>query len=231
MVIMTSLTVLVPVFNEEETVFESLQRLNSLDFVSEIIVLNDGSIDGTAEVVEKVKITDNRIKLISFKKNEGKGAVLDKSRRYISSDYVVIHDADLEYFPNDFHEMIKLANGKNMVLGSRFIGNKSRSNVYLRTYYANRFMSLFFSLVNIKYVSDVSTCYKMMPSNFFKTTKFKEKGFSIEIEMISRFLKVSREITEVPISYRGRSYQEGKKIKFVDGILYLMKTVQYKFLN
>ena len=231
MVVMKSLTVLVPVFNEEKTVLESLNRLKNLKFVSEIIVLNDGSIDETAEVVEKAITNDKRIKLISFKKNEGKGSVLNKSRGYISTDYVVIHDADLEYFPDDFFEMIKLADGKNMVLGTRFIGDKSRLNVYLRTYYANRLMSLFFSLVNMKYVSDVSTCYKMMPSNFFKSTKFKEKGFSIEIEMISRFLKVSRQITEVPISYSGRSYEEGKKIKFVDGILYLIKTVQYRYFN
>ena len=105
-----------------------------------------------------------------------------------------------------------LTNQNSLILGSRFIGSKKRENVYLRTYFANRVMSIFFSLVNFYWVSDVATCYKLMPSNFLKNISIKEQGFSIEIEMLSKFLKYNRHTHEVPISYEGRSYEEGKKI-------------------
>ena len=91
-------------------------------------------------------------------------------------------------------------------------------------------MSIFFSLVNFYWVSDVATCYKLMPSNFLKTISIKERGFSIEIEMLSKFLKYNRNIHEVPISYEGRSYEEGKKIKVSDGIMYILNTLKYRFI-
>jgi hypothetical protein len=137
----------------------------------------------------------------------------------------------LEYFPEDIEEMFKEVNGDNLILGSRFIGNKKRINLYSRTFLANKGMSLFFSLVNSTKITDVATCYKMMPSSFFKANSFTEKGFSIEIEMLSRFLKTSDQIIEVPISYKGRSYKEGKKIKLQDGFLYLTNTVKYRVIS
>jgi hypothetical protein len=116
-------------------------------------------------------------------------------------------------------------------LGSRFIGNKIRENGYIRTYIANKTMSTFFSIVNMYTVTDIATCYKLMPSDFIKNIKIKEKGFSIEIELLSKFLKYNKSVVEVPISYSGRSYEEGKKIKTSDGFLYLFNTLKYKFLN
>ena len=228
---METLTVLVPAFNEENTIFESLERLKNISIVTEILVLDDGSTDKTKQLVENAALNNNKIKLIHFDSNNGKGAVLNKSRKFITSDYVVIHDADLEYFPEDIEEMFKEVNGDNLILGSRFIGNKKRINLYSRTFLANKGMSLFFSLVNSTKITDVATCYKMMPSSFFKANSFTEKGFSIETEMLSRFLKTSDQIIEVPISYKGRSYKEGKKIKLQDGLLYLINTVKYKIIS
>ena len=120
---------------------------------------------------------------------------------------------------------------KSLILGSRFIGTKERKNVYLRTILANRVMSLFFSVVNFYKVSDVATCYKLMPSEFFKKVALKEKGFSIEIEILSKFLKYNRSIIEVPMGYHGRSYSDGKKIKTSDGFKYLFNTLRYRLLN
>jgi glycosyltransferase involved in cell wall biosynthesis len=228
---MKTLTVLVPAFNEENTISESLERLKNISIITEILVLDDGSTDKTKQLVENAALNNNKIKLIHFDSNNGKGAVLNKSREFITSDYVVIHDADLEYFPEDIEEMFKEVNGDNLILGSRFIGNKKRINLYSRTFLANKGMSLFFSLVNSTKITDVATCYKMMPSSFFKANSFTEKGFSIEIEMLSRFLKTSDQIIEVPISYKGRSYKEGKKIKLQDGFLYLINTVKYKIIS
>ena len=118
-----------------------------------------------------------------------------------------------------------------LILGSRFIGNKVRKNVYFRTNVANRVMSLFFSVVNFYFITDVATCYKLMPSSFFKEVSLKEKGFSIEVELLSKFLKINKSIIEVPIKYEGRSYTEGKKIKTSDGFKYLFNTLKYRFLS
>ena len=228
---MKTLTVVVPAFNEENTISESLERLKNISIITEILVLDDGSTDKTKQLVENAALNNNKIKLMHFDTNNGKGAVLNKSREFITSDYVVIHDADLEYFPEDIEEMFKEVNGDNLILGSRFIGDKKRINLYSRTFLANKGMSLFFSIVNFTKITDVATCYKMMPSDFFKSSSFTEKGFSIEIEMLSRFLKTSNQIIEVPISYKGRSYKEGKKIKLQDGFLYLINTVKYRIIS
>ena len=145
----------------------------------------------------------------------------------------MIHDADLEYFPDDIIEMFDLSkkNPNSLILGSRFIGNKERKNVYFRTSVANRIMSLFLSFVNFYYISDVASCYKLMPAKFFISQKFKESGFSIEIEILAKFLKYNRSVIEVPIKYEGRSYKEGKKIKTIDGFNYLLSTLKYRLIN
>ncbi len=228
---MKTLTVLVPFYNEENTILKSIEKLDSLTFINEVILLNDGSTDSSLDMVNKFIKNKRKYKILSYEENIGKGAVLNKSREHISNDYVVIHDADLEYFPKDLIEMFKFADGSNLVLGSRFIGNKQRSNIYFRTYIANKVISLFFSLINQKRITDVATCYKLMPTSFFKQNNFKEKGFSIEIEIISKFLKNNKNIVEVPISYNARSYEEGKKIKTKDGFFYLFNTLRYRFLN
>ena len=119
----------------------------------------------------------------------------------------------------------------SMILGSRFIGSKERKNVYVRTFIANKVMSIFFSVVNFYYISDVATCYKLMPADFYKKITLKERGFSIEIELLSKFLKYNRSVVEVPIKYEGRSYSEGKKIKTSDGLKYLLNTLRYRFIN
>ena len=125
-----------------------------------------------------------------------------------------------------------IVNNENiLILGSRFIGNKRRKNIYTRTFFANKLMSAFFSFVNGCKVTDVATCYKLMPTSFFREVDIKEMGFAFEIEIIAKFLKQSSTIQEVPIKYEGRSYAEGKKIKTSDGIRYLLSTVKYRFLN
>ena len=133
----------------------------------------------------------------------------------LDTTHVIIHDADLEYFPEDIVEMFNVSklHPRSLILGSRFIGNKKRKNVYARTLYANKIMSLFFSFIHSYKVTDVATCYKLMPTSFFQEIKIKEKGFSIEIEVLSKFIKWNKSIVEVPISYEGRSYRDGKKIK------------------
>ena len=228
-----SLAVIVPFFNEEKTIELSLRRLIKIDVVQQIICVNDCSQDKSLQIVDQIKNEDARIEIISNKVNNGKGYAITSAKKYVKTSHVAIHDADLEYFPEDLVSMWERVdkNTDSLILGSRFIGSKSRKNLYKRTYLANKLMSLFFSLINFYKVSDVATCYKLFPNKFFQSINLFEKGFSIEIEILSKFLKFNRSIMEIPIKYEGRSYSEGKKIKAKDGILYLINTVKYKLLS
>lgn len=228
---MKTLTVLVPFFNEENTIIDCLKELDKISISDEIILIDDGSTDSSFELVQDFIIDKKKYKTIQSNSNKGKGDALNKSRSYITSQYVVIHDADLEYDPKDLEEMYKLVEENKLVLGSRFIGTIKRENIYLRTLLANKIMSLFFSIVHNKRITDVATCYKMMPAKYFKINDYVEKGFSIEIEIMSKFLKQSKDIAEVPISYSGRSYEEGKKIKAIDGVQYILNTIKYRFFK
>ena len=229
---MINLTAIVPFYNEENTLKQSVERLLNEDIFSEIILSDDNSSDNSLKIAKTLSNEYQHIKYISSDINLGKGNAINNAVSILNTSHVVIHDADLEYFPEDIVQMYKkaIANQNSLILGSRFIGTKKRENVYLRTYFANRVMSTFFSLVNFYWVSDVATCYKLMPSNFLKNISIKEQGFSIEIEVLSKFLKYNKHILEIPISYEGRSYDEGKKIKVTDGIMYIVNTLKYRFI-
>jgi len=230
---MISLTVIVPIYNEEQFLEQSVERLIDSDIYQKILLIDNNSSDMSYEISKNLQKKYRKVSIHKTSDIAGKGVVVSFAKKLIETSHVVIHDADLEYFPSDIVEMFELAkkNPKSLILGSRFIGSKQRKNIYKRTLFANKIMSLFFSITNFYLVSDVATCYKLMPSEFFKNTNFKEKGFSIEIELLSKFLKFNRSIIEVPIKYVGRSYDEGKKIKAKDGFKYLFSTVKYRFLN
>ena len=230
---MISLTVIVPIYNEEQFLEKSVEKLIHSDIYQKILLIDNNSSDMSYEISKNLQKKYRKVSIHKTSDIAGKGVVVSFAKKLIETSHVVIHDADLEYFPSDIVEMFELAkkNPKSLILGSRFIGSKQRKNIYKRTLFANKIMSLFFSITNFYLVSDVATCYKLMPSEFFKNTNFKEKGFSIEIELLSKFLKFNRSIIEVPIKYVGRSYDEGKKIKAKDGFKYLFSTVKYRFLN
>ena len=228
-----SLAVIVPFFNEEKTIELSLRRLLKVNVVQQIICVNDCSTDKSLKIVEQLKNEDSRIEIISNKVNSGKGHAITSAKKYVNTTHVAIHDADLEYFPDDLVSMwgVVEKHTDSLILGSRFVGSEIRKNIYKRTYIANKFMSLFFSLINFYKITDVATCYKLFPNKFFQSINLQEKGFSIEIELLSKFIKFNRSILEVPIKYEGRTYAEGKKIKSKDGILYLINTVKYRFFS
>ena len=230
---MQNLSVIVPFFNEENFLEISVQRLLDNDIYNEIILVDDCSTDSSSSIAKKLELENEKVIYLKTQDNGGKGYAVASAIYHLSSTHTVIHDADLEYFPNDILEMYEQSklNTKSLILGSRFIGNKKRTNIYLRTFLANRIMSLFFSAVHFYRISDVATCYKLVPTSFLKETNFKENGFSFEIEILSKFLKFNKSVLEVPISYEGRSYDEGKKIKTIDGVMYLINTLRYKFFN
>jgi len=230
---MQNLSVIIPFYNEKDFLEESISRVTNVDIFEQIILTDDCSTDGSSEIAQKLARENPIIEYVKSDISSGKGNALNNAKSLINCSHVVIHDADLEYFPDDIQEMFisSKKNPNSLILGSRFIGNKVRKNVYFRTNLANRVMSLFFSIINFYYITDVATCYKLMPSSFFKEVTLREKGFSIEVELLSKFLKMNRSILEIPIKYEGRTYTEGKKIKTSDGFKYLFNTLKYKFVN
>ena len=227
---MDNLGVIVPFYNEKNTLSESIERLLAQHIFSEIILSDDNSNDGSDIIAKQYEDKNENIKYIKSSTNKGKGNALNNAKDHITTKFVVIHDADLEYFPEDLVEMFEKAklNPQSLIIGSRFIGNKERVNIYRRTFIANKVMSLFFSFVHFCKISDIATCYKMLRTDTFKEIQLYENGFSIEIELVAKFLKKNKSIIEVPIKYEGRSYEEGKKIKPIDGMMYLINTIKYK---
>jgi glycosyltransferase involved in cell wall biosynthesis len=225
-----NLGVIVPFYNEKNTLAESIERLLNQNIFAEIILSDDNSNDGSDKIAKQYEDSNENIKYIKSLENKGKGNALNNAKDFITTKFVVIHDADLEYFPEDIVEMFEKAktNPQSLIIGSRFIGNKERINIYRRTYFANKVMSLFFSLIHFCKISDIATCYKMMATKNFKEIELVENGFSIEIELVSKFLKKYKSIIEVPIKYEGRSYEEGKKIRPLDGLMYLINSIKYK---
>ena len=230
---MNNLAVIVPFYNEENYLQKSINRLLNCDIFDQIILVDDCSTDNSADIANKNVSQINKIIYLKSSSNKGKGNALNLARNIVATSHVIIHDADLEYFPDDIVEMFDCVeeNGDSLILGSRFIGSKKRTNIYSRTLLANKAMSSFFSFVNGYKVSDVATCYKLMPTSFFKEMDIKENGFSIEIEILSKYLKYNKSIKEVPIQYEGRSYDQGKKIKTSDGFKYLFNTIKYRMFN
>ena len=230
---MINLSVIVPFFNEEKFLEQSVNRLLENNIYEEILLIDNNSTDNSYNIAKKLSENNKNIYLYKTNKEKGKGVALSHAKELITTSHVVIHDADLEYFPEDISEMFEISKifSNSMILGSRFIGTKERKNVYKRTFIANKVMSVFFSIINFYYISDVATCYKLMPTDFFKKTILKENGFSIEVELLSKFLKYNRSVKEIPIKYEGRSYSEGKKIKTSDGFKYLLNTIKYRFIN
>lgn len=227
---MNTLTAIVPFYNEERYLKKSVENLLQVKQIQEIFLIDDCSTDNSNDIANSLVKENKNVKFFKMKTNGGKGSCLKHVSKEVSTTHVIIHDADLEYFPNDIIEMFEktLVYKDSLILGSRFIGSKIRKNIYRRTYFANKIMSLFFSLVNFYKITDVATCYKLMPASFFTQASFKEKGFSIEIELLSKFLQINRSIIEVPIRYQGRSYADGKKIKTSDGFRYLINTIKYR---
>lgn len=225
-----SLSAIVPVYNEEKFIETSLNRLLELEIIDKVIIVDDCSTDATFEILLAIQRRDKRIEIVQMNSNSGKGSAISSVFDGLKTDYTIIHDADLEYNPNDIYKLYKNINTNrdNFILGTRF-NQFSKPQLYKRTFYANKFLSFLFSVIHNKKISDVATCYKLMPSFYLKDNSFIETGFTIEIELLAKFLKISRNYEEVSITYNPRSYRDGKKIKFVDGFKYIYTIMKYKF--
>tara|TARA_B100000902_G_scaffold59643_1_gene66727 strand:- start:8584 stop:9285 length:702 start_codon:yes stop_codon:yes gene_type:complete len=228
----SSITVLVPFYNEEKTLKHSVERLiSTLGSTVKIFLIDDASTDKSNKIAYFISENNKNVRLFSNKVNSGKGSALMSTFNEITTTHFVVHDADLEYNPKDLYKMIKLIknNPSSLILGSRFKGNEDRTNIYLRTRYANQLMSKLFTFVYKANVTDIATCYKIFPSEVLDY-EFKERGFAIDLELVYRYLKFNNSILEIPIAYKGRSYELGKKIKLKDGFIWIFKIFYFRYL-
>ena len=223
-------TVIMPFFNEENTLEIAVTNLVNEDFASEIILVNDGSNDKSYEIASRLQNKHEFVKLIESKENKGKGHALKLGINVASKKYIGVLDADLEYSPNDLKNLFQEIdiNNLDIVCGSRFIGDFKRDNIYVRTYLANKFLSMFFSIIHREKVTDIATCLKVFRKTLFDSIDLKANGFSIEVEILAKTLSKSDNFKEFPISYTARSYEEGKKIKLIDGFRYIYSILKFK---
>jgi glycosyltransferase involved in cell wall biosynthesis len=218
---MQKLSIVVPVFNEAKTIQPVLDRINEcVPEFHEIVVVDDASVDDTAELVKKRADADPRIRLLSHSRNAGKTAALRTGFGAVTGDLVVIQDADLEYDPADIPDLIDpILDGRGDVsLGSRFMVKRAGRVLYYRHYLANKFLTFLNNVLTDLNCTDVETGYKAMRADIAKRMIIASSGFGFEVEFIAKCKKAGYRLFEVPINYFGRTYEEGKKITFLDGL-------------
>ena len=226
-------SILIPVYNEERFILEVLKKVNlqKKNFDLQIIVINDGSTDKTKDILLNNRELYNH--LINNEKNEGKGKSIINSLDSVEGDYILIQDADLEYTPDEYSKLIEPITKYNadVVYGSRFKGSEPKRIIYFTNRVANFILSLVASILTNINFSDIETGYKFIRSELLRSLSLKEKSFAIEVEITMKLSKKMNKFYEVGISYNGRTYDEGKKIKLKDGIEALYKIFYYKFFK
>ena len=229
------LSVIIPVYNEVTTIRELLKRVESVALDKEIIMVDDFSTDGTRDILElaeKEKAGQDNHVFLYHEKNKGKGAAIRTAQQHVSGDIVIIQDADLEYDPSEYPNLIgPIVNGDaDVVYGSRFAGYPRRVLLFRHTL-ANHFLTFLSNLFTNINLTDMETCYKVFRADIFKIIPIRSNRFGFEPEITAKVSKIGCRIYEVPISYKGRTLEEGKKIGWKDGIIALWTIVKYGFFS
>ena len=223
------LSVVMPVYNERTTVDEIIRRVLAVPLRIELIVVDDGSSDGTGELLQSLQ-GELRFKLVR-QKNGGKGSALRRGFAEVTGDLVVIQDADLEYSPEEFPQLIDLiCQGKaDVVYGSRFLG---RHRAFMFAHYlGNKFVTLVTNILYNTMLTDMETCYKVMRVEVLRSMTLKSNGFGVEPEMTAKIFKRGYRVYEIPITYAGRGYEQGKKITWRAGFNALWVLFKYRFVE
>ena len=226
------LSIIIPVYNEKRRVEKVIDKIMSLNYIEkEIIVVDDASKDGSIQVLENIKSKHPEIKVLFKKVNEGKGAALRDGFKVSTGDYVIVQDADLEYDPSEYKKLLDALNIEktDVVYGSRFSGTyEDMSNLH---YIGNKMLTLITNILFGVLLTDMETCYKLIPGNFARKVKIKSKRFNFEPEITAKILRAGLKIREIPITYKGRSKIEGKHITWKDGISALMTLIKFRLMN
>lgn len=226
------ISVVVPVYNERHTIEELLDRIINVKINKEIIIVDDGSKDGTLEIIKKYIQPFPFIKLIIHKKNRGKGAALRSGFTKVTGHIVIIQDADLEYDPFDYYKLIVpiLEKRADVVYGSRFLGGNQKG-LFFRHYVANKILTTLSNIFTNNNLSDMTTCFKVFPADVIKKIPLKSNRFGFEPEFTAKVAKQKLRIHEVSISYHGRNYDQGKKIGWKDGLNMLWCVFRYNLFG
>ena len=219
------LSVIIPAFNEEKTILKIIKKVLLQPNVHEIIVVDDGSTDNTLEILRKIK--NKKLKIFSHPRNLGKGAAIRTGLNESQGDFILIQDGDLEYDPREYPKLLQFASLSTVVYGSRIKGNNPHA--YTRTYIGNTLITTFANLLFGIKLSDSYTCYKLLPSKVAKDLNLKSNGFEIEAEITGKLAKKGIKIVEVPIKFKPRTYEQGKKIKAKDAIFGAFTFLKIRF--
>lgn len=230
------LSIVIPCYNEQETILSILKELDELELSGirkEVIIVNDASTDNTKKILST--LPKDKYIVVNKKVNQGKGAALKTGLLLTTGDFVVIQDADLEYDPEDYKKLLKpvLRNMADVVYGSRFRGGEPHRVIYYRNQLANKFLTALSNTFTGLNLTDMETCYKMFRGELIReiARDLESKRFGFEPEVTSRVARKNVRIYEVGISYYGRSYEEGKKITWKDGVKAVGTIIKYRFVK
>lgn len=225
------LSVVIPVYNERNYILEIIRRVQAVPLAKEIIVVDDASADGTRELL--AALDDPAVKVIMHDRNQGKGAALRTGFCQVNGEIVVVQDADLEYDPQEYFRMIKpIQEGKaDVVFGSRFAGGEAHRVVYFWHMVGNKLLTFLSNMLTNLTLTDMETCYKVFTRSVLQQLTVSEDRFGFEPEFTARVARMNVRIYEVGIAYHGRSYQEGKKVSWRDGVSALRCIFKYNLFR
>lgn len=230
---MNKVSILIPVYNEINTLLPLLEKVEKASFgglEKEIILVDDCSTDGTKDILKNL---ENKYKVLYHKVNQGKGAALRTGFSAVTGDIAVIQDADLEYDPDDYDGVIKLIlnEGADVAYGSRFLNLNESKTVVKVNFFANKMLTFMTNLLFGAKLTDMETCYKAFKTEFIKDIQIKSDRFDFEPEITAKVLKKKAKLKEAPIKYCGRTFEEGKKITWKDGIHAVLALVKFRFTD
>jgi glycosyltransferase involved in cell wall biosynthesis len=226
------ISVVIPVYNEVQTIKEVVARVQEVELEKEIIIVDDYSTDGTRERLREINHAYENVKVLYHDHNQGKGASLRTGFQAITGDIVIIQDADLEYDPRDYPLLLgPIVDGRaDVVYGSRFLGGPHRV-LFFWHYVGNKLLTLLSNMLTNLNLTDMETCYKVFKSEILAEIKLRSNRFGFEPEFTAKIAKKSFRIYETPISYSGRTYAEGKKIGWKDGIKAIFAILWFRFFD
>jgi glycosyltransferase involved in cell wall biosynthesis len=225
-------SVVIPVYNEVGTIEEIVGRVQAVDLEKEIVIVDDGSTDGTRELLQEITLSHENVRALYHDQNQGKGAALRTGFESASGDIVIIQDADLEYDPREYPVLLEpILDGRaDIVYGSRFLGGPHRV-LFFWHYLGNRFLTLLSNALTNLNLTDMETCYKVFRREVLSDIQLKSNRFGFEPEFTAKIAKKDFRIYETPISYSGRTYAEGKKIGWKDGAKAIFAIIWFRFFD